>query len=148
MIYLGCDHAAVELKEEAKKILETRGLEYVDLGVVKGEKADYPNVAIKVCEQVLGKAGDKGVLFCGTGVGMAMTANKIKGIRACVCTDVFSARLTVMHNDSNVLCLGERVLGPGLMGDILSAWLDAEFEGGRHGDRVNLIKALEEKNFK
>jgi len=147
-IAIGSDHAAVDLKDEVINILKSRNIEYKDMGTFKGERADYPDIAEKVCEQVTNKACDKGVLLCGTGVGMSMCANKIKGIRACVCTDVFSAKLTVMHNDCNVLCMGERVLGPGLMGEILVGWLDAEFEGGRHLDRVNKIRAIEEKNFK
>lgn len=148
MIALGNDHAAVSLKEETKRILAQRGIESLDLGIAEGEKADYPLIAEAVCQQVVSGKCERAILFCGTGVGMAMTANKIKGIRACVCSDVFSAKLTVMHNDCNVLCLGERVVGIGLMTEIINAWLDAEFEGGRHAGRVDLIKDLEARSFK
>ena len=146
MIVIGNDHAAVNLKEAAIKVLEERGLPYKDMGITHGERADYPNIAEIVCQQITNKTCDRGILLCGTGVGMSMAANKIRGIRACVCSDVFSAKLTVMHNDCNVLCMGERVVGVGLMTEILNAWLDAEFEGGRHADRVNLIKEIENRS--
>ena len=147
-IAIGNDHAAAGLKEEVKNLLESRGIEYKDFCLDKGDKIDYPIIAENVCVQVASGEYEKGILLCGTGVGMAMAANKIKDIRACVCSDVFSAKATVMHNDCNVLCVGERVVGTGLMKEIVNAWLDAEFEGGRHTARVDMIKALEEKNFK
>lgn len=148
MIALGNDHAAVNLKEEVKKVLDQRGIAYKDFGVAAGEKADYPVIAEAVCQDVVDGNCDRAILCCGTGVGMSMAANKVKGIRACVCSDVFSAKMTVAHNDCNVLCMGERVVGVGLMTEIVNAWLDAEFEGGRHTNRVNLIKEIEEKRFK
>lgn len=145
MIAIGNDHAAVALKEEVKNILSERNIEFIDCGVGEGELADYPLIAEKVCRKITDGVCEKGILMCGTGIGMSIAANKIKGIRASVCSDVFSAKMTVMHNDSNVLCLGERVIGKGLMREIVEAWLDASFEGGRHSKRVDMIKDIENR---
>jgi len=143
MIAIGCDHAATALKEELKARLHGRGIEAQDFGVAAGEKADYPAIALEVSEAVAGGRCALGVLLCGTGVGMSIAANKVCGIRAACCSEPYSARLSRQHNDSNVLCMGARVVGPALAGMILDEWLDARFEGGRHAARVDMIKEME-----
>jgi ribose 5-phosphate isomerase B len=147
VIAIGNDHAGVELKNEIIELIKEKGLEIVDFGVGANEKADYPNIAEKVSTEVAKGNFDKGILICGTGVGMAITANKIKGIRAVVCSDVYSAVLSRQHNDTNVLCIGQRVMGSGLAKMIVEAWLEAGFDGGRHENRVNIIKKIEDKFF-
>ena len=142
-IVIGSDHGGFHLKEILKQHLAERGIEVTDAGTYTEESCDYPDIAVKVCREITeGKAG-KGILVCGTGIGMSMAANKVKGIRAALCGDVFSATMSREHNDANVICLGERVLGPGLAVSILDAWLDTEFAGGRHGRRVNKIMDIE-----
>ena len=147
MIAIGNDHAGVELKNEIVEFLKEKGIEVVDFGVGAGEKSDYPDISEKVSLEVSKGNFDKGILICGTGVGMSITANKIRGIRAVACSDVYSAVLSRQHNDTNVLCIGQRVVGSGLAKMIVEAWLGAEFEGGRHEKRVNIIKKIEEKSF-
>ena len=143
-IVIGSDHGGIHLKEVLKQHLAERGLEVTDAGTYTEDSCDYPDIAVKVCREITeGKAG-RGILVCGTGIGMSMAANKVKGIRAALCGDVFSATMSREHNDANVICLGERVLGPGLAVSILDAWLDTEFAGGRHARRVNKIMAIEE----
>ena len=144
MIAIGCDHGGYEMKTALIKHLQENNVEFVDLGC-NGETVDYPDIAVKVCEKVTGGECDKGVLVCGTGIGMSMAANKVKGIRAAVCGDTFSARFTRLHNDCNVLCLGGRVIGNGLACDILDLFINTEFEGGRHQRRVDKIMELEGK---
>lgn len=144
MIAIGCDHGGFELKCALMKYLNERKIEYVDCGC-NGETVDYPDIAVKVCEKVTSGECERGVLVCGTGIGMSMAANKVKGIRAAVVSDTFSARFTRMHNDCNVLCMGGRVLGSGLACDILGSYLDAEFDGGRHQTRIDKMMKLEEK---
>ena len=144
MIAIGCDHGGYEMKTALIKHLQENNVEFVDLGC-NGETVDYPDIAVKVCENVTSGECDKGVLVCGTGIGMSMAANKIKGIRAAVCGDTFSARFTRLHNDCNVLCLGGRVIGNGLACDILDLFISTEFEGGRHQRRVDKIMELEGK---
>ena len=142
-IVIGSDHGGIHLKEVLKQHLADRGIEVHDAGTYTEESCDYPDIAVKVCREITeGKAG-RGVLVCGTGIGMSMAANKVKGIRAALCGDVFSATMSREHNDANVICLGERVLGPGLAVSILDAWLDTEFAGGRHARRVNKIMDIE-----
>ena len=143
MIAIGCDHAATALKEELKARLLGQGQEIQDFGVSAGEKADYPAIALAVSEAVAGGQCALGVLLCGTGVGMSIAANKVRGIRAACCSEPYSARLSRQHNDSNVLCMGARVVGPELAGMILDEWLGARFEGGRHATRVDMIKGME-----
>ena len=143
MIAIGCDHGGFELKQEVLKHLEERGVEYKDYGCYSPESVDYPDIAKVVCDAVVAGEAERAFLVCGTGIGMSMAANKVKGIRAALCGDVFSATMSREHNDANVLCLGERVLGPGLAVSILDAWLDTEFAGGRHGRRVNKIMDIE-----
>lgn len=144
MIAIGCDHGGYELKCALIKHLQEQNVEYVDCGC-NGETVDYPDIAVKVCEKVTSGKCERGVLVCGTGIGMSMAANKVKGIRAAVVTDTFSARFTRMHNDCNMLCLGGRVLGSGLACDILDMYVTTEFEGGRHQRRVDKVMELEGK---
>ena len=142
-IVIGSDHGGIHLKEILKQHLAERGIEVTDAGTYTEESCDYPDIAVKVCQEITeGRAG-RGILVCGTGIGMSMAANKVKGIRAALCGDVFSATMSREHNDANVICLGERVLGPGLAVSILDAWLDTEFAGGRHARRVNKIMDIE-----
>ncbi len=142
MIAIGCDHGGYELKTALIKHLQERNIGFVDLGC-DGETVDYPDIAVKVCEKVTGGECDKGILVCGTGIGMSMAANKVKGIRAAVCGDCYSARFTRLHNNANVLCMGARVIGAGLAAQITDEFLDTDFEGGRHERRVEKIMKLE-----
>ena len=139
MIAIGCDHAATALKEELKAHLQGQGIETRDFGVSAGERADYPAMAFEVSNAVVKGECQLGVLLCGTGVGMSIAANKVRGIRAACCSEPYSAMLSRRHNDSNVLCVGARVVGPEMAKMILDAWLTAEFEGGRHAARVDMI---------
>ena len=142
-IAIGCDHGGFELKQAVAKFLEENGYEYKDYGTYDTHSCDYPDIAIPVAEAVAAGEFDRGILICGTGIGIGIAANKVKGIRAACCSDTFSARFTKMHNNTNVLCFGGRVLGAGLALDIVDAYLDAEFEGGRHEKRVNMIMDIE-----
>lgn len=142
VLALACDHGGYELKEAAKKHLAERGIEFIDFGC-NGESVNYPDYAHKLCESIQKGECYRGILFCGTGIGMSMAANKHAGIRAAVCSDTFSARMTRMHNDANVLCLGGRVVGFGLGLDMIDLFIDTEFEGGRHQTRVDMLTALE-----
>lgn len=143
MLAIGCDHAGVNLKNVVLEELKAQGMEYHDFGTFEGVSADYPVIAGKVAHAVASGEYERGVLICGTGVGMSIAANKVDGIRASVCSDVYSARMTRLHNASNILCMGERVVGTGLALDILNAWLHTEFEGGRHQRRVDLMTEME-----
>ncbi len=145
MIGIGNDHAGTSLKLEIIKHLEEQGIEYIDYGVAPGEAIDYPDAAERVCRKVVDGTCDKAILICGTGIGISIAANKIKGIRACACSDTFSAKYTRLHNDANALCLGGRVVGTGLALELVDIFLSTGFEGGRHQRRVDLITALEEK---
>ncbi len=144
MIAIGCDHAGVEMKKAVIAALEEKGFEFRDMGT-DGEPCDYPVIAEKVCKEVLGGGCERGILICGTGIGMSIAANKIKGIRAALCSDSFSTKFTRLHNDSNIMCMGARVLGNGLACELAEIFLTTGFEGGRHQRRVDLITALEEK---
>ncbi len=143
MISIGCDHGGLNLKENIKKYLDEKGLSYKDFGTYDEKSCDYPDIAKKVCESVISGESEKGILVCGTGIGMSIAANKIDGIRAAHVTDTFSARMTKEHNDANVICLGERITGMGLALEIVEAYLNAEFQGGRHETRVKKIMELE-----
>jgi len=143
-IIIGSDHGGIHLKEALKRHLAERGIEVTDAGTYTEESCDYPDIALKVCREITEGKAERGILVCGTGIGMSMAANKVKGIRAALCGDVFSATMSREHNDANVICLGERVLGTGLAVRILDAWLDTEFAGGRHARRVDKIMAIEE----
>lgn len=144
MIAIGCDHGGYELKLAVESYLNDNKLEFVDCGC-KGEKVDYPDIAVKLCEKITSGECDKGILICGTGIGMSMCANKVKGIRAAVCGDTFSAKYTRLHNDANVLCMGGRVIGAGLALEIVREFLNNEFEGGRHIARLEKMKNMEGK---
>ena len=144
MLAIGCDHGGYALKCEVIKHLTVRRIEFSDFGC-GGETVDYPDIAEKVCAAVADKSAERGILICGTGIGMSMAANKVKGIRAALCGDCYSARFTRLHNDANVLCMGARVIGAGLGVQIVDEFLDTSFEGGRHAARVEKIMKLEEK---
>ena len=145
MIAIGSDHAGYGLKQKVMEHLKEQGLEFKDYGTYSEASCDYPDFAETVARAVADGTADRGVLICGTGVGMSIAANKIKGIRAGVCTDATMARLIAAHNDANILCLGERIVGPELAKDILSAYLSARFEGGRHAKRVDKIREIEKR---
>jgi ribose 5-phosphate isomerase B len=142
-VIAGSDHAGLALRAEAVKIAREQGFEVEDLGPFSGESVDYPDYARKVADAVASGRARFGVLVCGTGIGMSIAANKVKGVRAAVCTSEFEARMARAHNDANVLCIGERVLGGGLGAAVVTAFLTAPFEGGRHERRVEKIRALE-----
>lgn len=143
-IVIGSDHAGYNLKLKVKAHLESRGFEVMDVGTDSPESCNYTIYAHAVCETVQKGDAPLGILVCGTGIGMSMAANKHKGIRAACCENTFSARMTRMHNNANVLCFGERVIGYGLACDIVDQFVDTEFEGGRHQARVDDINALDE----
>ena len=140
-IVIAADHGGADLKNELTAELTTLGYDVEDLGADGTESVDYPDYAKKLAQQVASGAFERGVLCCGTGIGMSITANKVKGIRAAVVSDPFSARMSRAHNDANVLCLGGRVIGNGLAKEILHTWLDTPFEEGRHARRVNKIES-------
>lgn len=144
MIAIGSDHAAADLRGIVKKYLEDKGLQYIDCGTDESP-SDYPVIAKAVCAKIQSGEADTGILLCGTGIGMCMTANKCKGIRAAVCSESYSARFTRLHNDANVLCMGARVVGSGLAAEILDAFLGTQFEGGRHQRRVDMMMELEKE---
>ena len=146
-IAVGCDHGGFELKQAVIKFLEANGYEYKDYGTYDTQSCDYPDIAAPVAKAVAAGEFDRGILICGTGIGMSMAANKHDGIRAACCSDVFSARLTREHNDANVLCFGERVVGIGLALDLVDNFVGAEYEGGKHARRVGMITAIEEGTF-
>ena len=141
-IIIGSDHGGYKLKEEIVKHLTSKGVDVFNAGTFSTESCDYPIIAKDVAKKVLATGNAKGILVCGTGIGICIAANKVKGIRASHCTDTYSARMTVQHNNSNILCLGERITGVGLALDIVDAWLEAKFEGGRHQKRIDLIEEI------
>ena len=142
-IAIGNDHSAVELKNIIAEHLKERGYEVLNLGTDSTESCDYPVYGEKVGRAVASGEADLGIAICGTGVGISLAANKVKGIRACVCSEPYTAKLSRMHNNSNVLAFGARVVGSELAKMIVDQWLDAEFEGGRHQKRINKMMALE-----
>ena len=142
---IGNDHSAVEMKKEIKKYLEDKGIEVIDVGTNSTESFNYPISGYKVGKMVANGEVDGGVLICGTGVGISMAANKIKGIRACCCSDSFSCEYTRRHNDANALCMGGRVVGAGLACQLVDLFLNTEFEGGRHQRRIDKLIALENR---
>ena len=146
-IVIGCDHAGYNIKGVVKKHIEEKGYEVIDVGTDSTASCHYPVYASALCDKILGGEAELGILICGTGIGMSMAANKHKGIRAACCSDVFSARLTREHNDANVLCFGERVVGPGLALDLVDAFLGAEYlNNGNHVTRVAMLADIENKN--
>ncbi|QQK81658.1 ribose 5-phosphate isomerase B [Salicibibacter cibi] len=140
---IGSDHAGWSLKKEIIPLLEDLGIEYKDVGTNGAESVDYPDFARPVAEQVAAGNYDSGILICGTGIGMSMTANKVPGIRCALVNDVFSAEMSRLHNQANVLAMGERVIGPGLAKAIVEKWVSTEFEGGRHANRVEKVMETE-----
>lgn len=141
-IGIGSDHGGFELKEYIKQYLEEEGVEYIDYGTNSTESVDYPDFGKGVAEAVISDEVDRGIVICGTGIGISIAANKVKGIRCALCGDTFSARMSRAHNDANVLALGGRVLGVGLALDIVKEFLQGEFEGGRHAKRINKINEI------
>lgn len=144
-VAVGSDHGGWRLKKEIVARLEEMRISYRDFGTFSREAVDYPDFALLVAEAVASGEYDRGILCCGTGIGVAIAANKVPGIRAALCHDTFSARASREHNNANVLTLGERVIGPGLAKEIVEVWLRAEFQGGRHARRVEKIVRIEEK---
>ena len=145
MIAIGSDHAGFGLKEEIRDYLDELGIEYTDCGVYGTDSCDYPVYGEKVARAVASGQAERGIVICGTGLGISITANKVKGIRCAVCGDCYSAEMARLHNDANVLALGARVTGGGLARKIVQIFLGTEFAGGRHAQRVALIGALEER---
>lgn len=146
-IGLGSDHGGYNLKEEIKKHLASKGIEVIDFGTENGvDSVDYPIYGEKVAKAVISKDVDYGILCCGTGIGISLAANKVKGIRCAVVSDTFSAKMSKAHNNANMLSLGERAIGKGLALEIVDAWLNTEFEGERHLRRVNMLNDIEQNN--
>lgn len=144
-IALGCDHGGLEHKNAIGEFLKEQGFEVVDFGIYEQVSVDYPDIATPLCESILKGETERGILVCGTGIGMSIAANKFKGIRAAACSEHFSAKYTRLHNNSNVLCLGGRVIGVGTAVELADIFVNTEFEGGRHQKRVDKITAIEEK---
>jgi len=139
-VAIGSDHAGFHYKEIVIDYLKARNIEYIDVGTYTPESCDYPEIARKVAEKVITSAADRGILICGTGIGVSIAANKVHGIRAALCSDTYSARVSRAHNNANVLCFGSRVIGEHLALDIVDIWLKTGFEGGRHKRRVDMIE--------
>lgn len=142
-IALGCDHGGLEHKNAILEHLKERGFEVCDFGIYEQVSVDYPDIASKLCESILKGECERGILVCGTGIGMSIAANKYKGIRAAACSEHFSAKFTRLHNNSNVLCLGGRVIGVGTAIELSDLFVDTEFEGGRHQNRIDKITNIE-----
>ncbi len=145
MIALASDHGGYELKEHIKKYLDREGLPYKDFGTFGSESVDYPSFGEAAARAVASGECERGLLFCGTGIGISIAANKVRGIRAAVCSEPYSAEMSRRHNNANILALGGRVVGPGLAEQIVQIWLHTEFEGGRHARRVGLIDDIESR---
>jgi len=144
-IAIGCDHGGLEHKNAIAEHLRSRGFEVEDFGIYEQVSVDYPDIAVKVCESIASKKNELGILVCGTGIGMSLAANKFKGIRAAVCSEHFSAKYTRLHNNSNVLCLGGRVVGIGTALELVDLFVDTEFEGGGHQKRIDKITEIENR---
>nr|WP_255572125.1 MULTISPECIES: ribose 5-phosphate isomerase B [Anoxybacillus] len=142
-VAIASDHGGIRIREEIKKLMDEMGIEYTDFGCECETSVDYPDYALPVAQKVASGEFDRGILICGTGIGMSIAANKVKGIRCALVHDVFSAKATREHNDSNILAMGERVIGPGLAREIAKVWLTTPFEGGRHEKRIQKISAYE-----
>ena len=146
MIAIASDHGGFQLKEAIKRHLDALSIPYKDFGTESEASCDYPDYAALACKAIVSGECDKGLLFCGTGVGISIAANKFPGIRACCCSDVFSAKYTRLHNDANALCLGGRVVGEGLAEELVDIFLNTSFQGGRHQNRIDKIKNIEQAN--
>ncbi|MFB9758383.1 ribose 5-phosphate isomerase B [Ectobacillus funiculus] len=142
-VVIASDHGGMNIRKEIISLMEELNIEYVDLGCECNTSVDYPDYAIPVAEKVASGEVDRGILICGTGIGMSIAANKVKGVRCALVHDTFSAKATREHNNTNILAMGERIIGPGLARDIAKIWLTTPFEGGRHENRVNKITAYE-----
>ena len=147
-IAIGCDHGGIVLKPVVKRVLEENEIEIIDMGCDDTKSVDYPDYALKVAEAVSKGEVDKGIILCGTGIGISIAANKVKGVRAAVCHDLFTAQMCAQHNDANILSIGGRVVSEELARQMVQVWLDTPFEGGRHTGRVNKISEIENKYFK
>ncbi|SCY53807.1 ribose 5-phosphate isomerase B [Desulfoluna spongiiphila] len=141
-VIIGCDHAAYPLKETIKIFLESKGVKVVDAGCHGPESVNYPDFAKEVAGKVSDGTHPKGILLCGTGLGMSMAANRFKGVRAALVSDGFSARMSRMHNNSNILVMGARVIGESLALDLVRIWMETPFEGGRHLDRIQMFESF------
>ena len=148
MIAIGSDHGGYQLKEGIKKHLEEQGYEVKDFGCYDETSIDYPTIAVPVAEAVVNGEVERAILCCGTGLGMSIAANKVRGIRAACCSDCFSAKLTREHNDANILCLGGRVIGAGLACMMADLFLTTEFIGAQHTRRLDMIREIEEQQSK
>ncbi len=144
-IAIGCDHGGLEHKNAIAEHLKERGFEVEDFGIYEYASVDYPDIAVKVCDSITSGENELGILVCGTGIGMSIAANKVKGIRAAACSEHFSAKYTRLHNNSNVLCLGGRVIGVGTAIELADIFVDTAFEGDRHLRRVNKIMDIENR---
>jgi len=144
-IAVGCDHGGFEHKNAIAEHLKERGFEVTDYGIYEVKSVDYPEIAEKLCDSIVKGKNELGILVCGTGIGMSIAANKVKGIRAAACSEHFSAKYTRLHNNSNILCLGGRVIGVGTAIELVDLFVDTSFEGGRHQTRVDKITAIENK---
>lgn len=144
-VALGADHGGFQLKEEMKSLLNEMGIPFEDFGCDCEDSVDYPDYAFSVADKVAKGEFDRGILICGTGIGMSIAANKIRGVRCALVHDCFSAKATREHNDSNILAMGARVIGPGLAKEIARIWLETEFAGGRHFNRVEKIRKMEDQ---
>lgn len=140
--YIATDHAGIDLKDYTVELLKEKGHEVVDLGPFSKDRVDYPDYAVKVSEAVLSDAAAQGILICGSGIGMSMAANRHTGIRAALCHDAYTAMVARGHNDANILCFGERIVGKGVAESILDSWIASSFDGGRHCGRVEKIEAI------
>ncbi len=147
-IAIGCDHGGLEHKNAIVEHLKENGFEVTDFGIYEQKPVDYPEIALKVCKAIVSGECERGILVCGTGIGMSIAANKVDGIRAAACSEHFSAKFTRLHNNSNVLCLGGRVIGVGTAIELADLFVNTEFEGGRHQLRVDKIMAIEENGGK
>ena len=143
-IGLASDHGGFQLKEDVKEYLKEEGYEVVDYGTKNEESVDYPEYAEKLSKAVVAGEVDRGIAICGTGIGISIACNKVKGVRAALCSETYSARMSMEHNNANILAMGGRVTGKDLALEIVSVWLNSEFEGGRHQRRVDKISAIEE----
>lgn len=144
-IAIGCDHAGLELKTEIVSLLKEMGMDCLDYGTDNIQSVDYPDFGERVSEAVRSGRADRGVLICGTGIGMSIVANKFPGIRASLCNDLFTAKMSRLHNDANILVIGGRIVGKDLAKEITSVWFSTPFEGGRHQNRLNKIRQIDER---
>lgn len=144
-VILSVDHAGMSIRQEVSNLLGEMNIEFVDIGCEGSSSVDYPDYALPAAERVASGEFDRGILICGTGIGMSISANKVKGVRCALTHDVYSAKLTRQHNNANMIALGERVIGTGLAREIVQTWLETDFEGGRHANRVDKITAYEKE---